>query len=185
MSLSLIDPLSSNFLRDFPGQNAVNLDEIDDRAGPSLATHGLRSFVPALSATTTAPNIGGAGSSNLAYYYKIWDHVYCWGQFVFGTGFSAGSGTYTVGIPFEVDNVIGTSTSLGQCPVIGQGWINDASAAAARVPVTVHYRQGNQLMFGLKLTSGSGARDLRDSGFITWAVGDGVAWSAQFKVISS
>ncbi len=181
MTLDLINPLGNNFLKDFPGQNAVNLDQIDAQAGPCLATHPLRSFVPTLRATTTDPGLGTTGAVNIAYYYRIWDHVYCWGYFLFGSGFTTGIGTYYLEMPFEWDTTQGSGISTS--PVVGQGWIQDASSAAGRVPITVHQRETNRLMFGVALGALSVNRDVREAGSpITWAQGDGIIWNASFKV---
>ncbi len=182
MVLSLIDPLGSNFLKDFPGQNLINLDKIDAAAGPSLATQPLRSFVPTfIGGGGLNPYIGTDGV-NIAYYYKIWDHVYAWGEVIFGAGWTVGLGTYILELPFEYDSFLNLGSGISSSPVVGQGWVQDASSSAGRLPLTVHQRETNRLMFGVRLESSAINRDLRDSGYITWAQGDGFIWNAQFKV---
>jgi hypothetical protein len=183
MVLSLIDPIGPNFIKDFPGQNEVNLDAIDAFAGPSLPAHPLRSFTPDLTSTTTKPTLGDG--SNTAYYYEIFDQVYMWGQLRFGTGFTAGVGTYIMGLPFTCASAIGNTVTLGDKPIVGVGSVFDASSNAGKLPVTVHLRTATQLHFGVRLTSGLASRELTNSGYITWAVGDGISWNARFRKVST
>lgn len=176
MGVTLITPQGSNFIKDFPGQNAANLNSIDDYAGPCLITHPLQTFTPGLSASVTSPNLGVGGSS-IAYYYKIFDQIYVWGEFRFGSsGISAGSGIYTVTLPFVMSNQTGTT-------IVGTGLVHDNDSNAGRVPVLVRANPFSniQLDFLVRTNSGLANRELRDSGYITWAVNDGLSWHAKFK----
>lgn len=184
MVLSLVDPVGSNFIKDFPGQNANNLDRVDGYAGPCLHTHPLQTLDIDLTSTTTKPTLG-TGGSNTAYYYEIFDQIYMWGQLRFGTGFTAGSGIYIMALPFSVDSLVGPGTTLGQSPIVGNGSVFDASSNAGKLPVTVHLRTASQFHFGVRLTSGLANRELRDSGYITWAVGDGISWNARVKRVAT
>lgn len=182
MVLSLVTPTGPNFIKDFPGQNAVNCDRVDDYAGPCLITHPLQTFTPGLAGSTTDPVLG-TGGINRAFMYEIFDQIYLWGEFRFGTaGINAGSGIYLINLPFNCDSpFVGASNILGNSPVVGNGTVMDANLNAGRLPLTVHLRAANQLFFGIKLTSGLGNRELRESGYITWAINDGVTWAARVK----
>lgn len=183
MVLSLITPQGSNFIKDFPGQNTVNLDRIDNYAGPCLRTQPVQSFTPSLTASTTAPNLG-VGGFNKGFFYEIFDQIYMWGEFRFGTsGFSAGSGIYTVQIPFDVQTTLGTSITPGNTPNVGNASLFDSSSNAGRLPMTVHLNTTNTLFFATKMNNGIGTRLLIDSGYITWAANDGVSWQARFQRI--
>lgn len=181
MAITLVTPDSSNFLRQFPGQNEVNLDRVDEYAGPCLTTHPLTAFTPNLSADVTAPTLG-VGGTNLGYMYRIFDQLYMWGQFRFGSsGINAGSGLYLLNLPFQVNSVLGASTTMGENPVIGTGTVHDNSSNAGRMPLTVHLRTTSQLVFGIRMNAGSVNRDLRSAGYITWDVLDGVSWCARVQ----
>lgn len=190
MVLSLITPAGANFIKDFPGQNATNCDRLDEFAGPCLTSHPLRSFTPGLTSTGTAPNLGTGGISQ-GYYYKIWDQIYMWGEFKFGTsGINVGTDIYVVTLPFTVNNVMGNllggpASNLGAAPMVGVGCTFDASANAGALPVTVHLRTTTSLMFGIRMNSGSANRELRSSGYIAWDVNDGLAWSARVQEVPS
>jgi hypothetical protein len=179
MALSLTSPVGSDFLKDFPGQNAVNCDLIDAYAGPCLTSDALQSYTPALTAATTSPNLG-AGSVT-GKFYQIWDQIFVWAQFRFGAGFSAGSGTYIMTLPFSVDSTIGPSTTNGASPVLGNGNVWDASTISGRTGVTVALRDINTVHFQIRYGSGSTTKNVDESGPIVWATGDGVTWAARFK----
>lgn len=185
MVLSLVTPQGSNFLKDFPGQNAVNLDRIDAYAGPCLTTQPLRSFTPGLISSSGSDPVLGTGGFNKGFYYQIFDQVYAWGEFRFGTaGISAGGDIYIVTLPFSVKtNSHGASTIIGVAPVLGVGCVHDASSNAGRLPVTVHLRTATQLMFGVRMNSGLSNRELRSAGYITWDVNDGLSWSIRFQQV--
>lgn len=182
MTLSLISPPSSNFVKDFPGQNATNLDRIDDYAGPSALASPLQSFSPTLTGSTTDPVLG-TGGINRAHYYEIFDQIYAWGEFRFGTaGINIGSGAYIINLPFVADtaNFI-PNAILGSAPVVGTAALMDASLNAGRFPLLVHLRTPSSIYFSVRLTSGLVQRDVRESGMITWAINDGITWNARFK----
>lgn len=184
--LSLLTPTGPNFIKDFPGQNAINCDLIDAYAGPCLTTHPLLSFNPDLNSSdgSSGKPALGAGGYNIAYYYKIFDQIYMWGEFRFGTsGISAGTGIYLLDIPFTVQSLIGPSTNIGEAPIVGVGSTYDNTANAGRLPLTVHLRTSSQLYFGVKINSGLSNRELRSSGYLTWDINDGVSWSARFQRI--
>ncbi len=181
MALNLVQTLGSNFMKDYPGQNATNCDLEDAYANASLTTHPLKTFSPPLTASTTDPVLGTGGFST-ARYYEIFDQIYIWGEWRFGTAsINVGSGIYILTLPFTVRSLLGPNATLDKSPIVGSGTLFDASANAGRLPVTVHLRATNQIYFGIRMNSGSGNRELRNSGYLTWDINDGVSWNARFQ----
>jgi hypothetical protein len=181
MALTLISPLGSNFLKDFPAQNTTNLDRIDAYANASLTTHPMKTFTPGIKASTTDP-ILGTGSINHANYYEIFDQIYMWGEFRFGTsGINVGSGVYIVQMPFNMDTANNANTDIGYASVIGTAATFDFSSINGSFPLLTHLRAPNQLMFSVRMNSGLGNREVRESGLLAWATQDGISWNARFK----
>lgn len=183
MVLSLETPVGANFLRDWVDQNRVNCDAIDEFAGAQcLRSHNLGTYTPVLGASTTAPTLGG--TNNIAgYYYKIWDQIYTWGHFRFGTGFAVGSGTYTITLPFKVKTFVPVDSTIRGGIVLGNAhcWDDNSSVAGGRQPLTVHLRTSQSIMFGIRMNSGAGAREVTNAIPITWAVDDGIKWFARYQ----
>lgn len=187
MVLSLESPTDLNFIKDFPGMNATNLDDIDSFATACLTTHPQRSFSPGLISSTGNNPVLGTGGFNKGYYYQIWDQLYLWGEFRFGTaGINVGGDIYIVTLPFTINTpFVQASTVIGAASLCGVGLTHDASANAGRLPLTVHLRTQSQLMFGVRMNSGLSNRELRSAGYITWDINDGVSWSARFQQVPS
>lgn len=180
-ALSLISPVGTNFIKDWTAQNEVNCDDIDAFAGPnSLTSHPIGQYTPILTATTTNPVLG-AGEIK-GFYYNIWDMVYSWGYFKFGTGFSVGSGAYTISLPFTAFNINGFSTSLGLTDIAGSAYLWDESALANRFNVSVSI-SSTVMFFGNK--AGSTASTVTDLVPITWAIDDGIRWSIRYTRLHS
>ncbi|MFY3741629.1 MAG: hypothetical protein HMLIMOIP_002087 [Candidatus Nitrosomirales archaeon] len=182
MVLALVTPTGPNFIKDWPSQNEVNCDLIDAYAGPCLISQPLQTYVPVLSATITPPTLG-AGNIIQGYYYRIFDQIFTWGHFRYGTGFNAGSGIYTITLPFKVKNLIALDTALANTPIVGNGHVWDESNALAggRQPVTCQLRTNQILMFGIRMNSGAAAREVSNTIPITWAVDDGLKWFARYQ----
>lgn len=182
MGIELITPGASNFLKDFPSQNAVNMDRIDDYAGPSLISHPLQSYTPILDSTFIAPSMGSGGSAvNRAYFYEIFDYIYVWGEFRFGSsGMSVGGGIYTMTLPFRMESIVGITNNPGNTPVIGTGsvWAN---ASASRQSLTVHPRTNTTIMFAVRMNSGMPNRELSHNVPLAWAAGEGWTWNARYQ----
>lgn len=181
MPATITDPAPSNFIKDFPALHAVNMDSIDNYAGPCLRSQALRPYTPILHAATTDPVLGTGGFIS-GYYYQIWDQIYLWGEFRFGTAsINAGSGIYTITLPFTVNSILGGNILPGKSPVVGVGSVWDNSANSGKLPVNVELQSSNVLQFNLRINSGIGTRHLTDSGYITWDINDGLSWSARFQ----
>lgn len=179
MVLSLINPIGPNFMKDFPAQNEVNLDRIDNYAGPCLTTHLLTPYDAQLTAVTANPTLG-AGSTQ-GFYYKIFDQVFVWAQFRFGAGFTLGTGIYMMNLPFPAKSIIGPNVLLGSSPILGNGSVWDESSSAGRQPVVCSLRTSTQVQFVVRVDSGLAARECTSANLpITWAVDDGVSWCARY-----
>jgi hypothetical protein len=182
MTLGLITPVGSNFVKDWVAQNDVNCELIDDFTGAqaSLASP-LGTYTPVLTAVTTPPTLGTGSASVGGFYYKIFDQIYCWGFIRFGTGLTAGSGVYSITLPFKAKSLIPASATLGAGPVIGNGYVWDDSAAAGRQAVSCQLRTNQSIMFGLRMNSGAAAREVTHLAPITWAVDDGIKWAVRYQ----
>lgn len=179
MVLSLVTPIGSNFIKDWPAQNTINCDRIDEYAGPCLTTHPLQSYTPILSALTTPPVLGTGGFIR-GFYYKIFDQIYTWGEFRFGTaGINAGSSIYTITLPFAAKSLIGASANIGAAPVIGNATVWDDSADATRQSSTVHLRSSTLMMFSTRM--GSTSRVVTHNTPFVWAINDGMMWYARYQ----
>jgi hypothetical protein len=182
--LPLLTPAGANFLKDFPAQHAVDMDLIDAYTGQALTSHSLQTYTPLLEGTTGNPVLGTGGLIR-GFYYRIFDQIYTWGEFRFGTaGIDVGSGIYTITLPFAANLVNGSSTGFDFSPIIGSGSTYDDSSNAGRLPLTVHLRGTDKMQFGLRTNSGSANRELRSAGYTTWAVSDGVTWAARYQRLS-
>lgn len=181
MVLSLVTPIGSNFIKDWPAQHSVNADAIDVYAGAQcLTSHPIGSYTPQLTATTTNPTLGGSNDIE-GYYYKIFDQIYTWGHFRFGSGFNAGSGTYAITLPFKVKTNIGIVPNIGQTPIVGNGnlWDESSAVAGGRQPLTCQLRTDQTIFFGVRMATGDFG--VSHTGPITWAIDDGIKWFARYQ----
>ncbi len=178
---TLINPSGPDFIKDFPGINATNLDAIDEYARACLTTHPLKFYNPIFKADSTDPTLGTGGFTK-GYWYEIWDQIYTWGEVRFGTaGINAGNGMYYVTLPVAANNLLGSTNTPGTAPIVGSGSTYDDSSNAGRLPITVHLRNSTEIFFGLKMNSGFAFRELRETGYVTWAINDGFSWFARYQ----
>lgn len=190
MTLDLISPIGANFLKDWPGQNAINSDRIDAFAGPCLTTHALQDYVPILTASVTNPTLGSGGTL-VGKYYKIFDMIYTWGEFRFGTGASIGSGTYQISLPFPADTSLTNVTPFTTPISVGNGIVYDFAIDAERQPVIAMLGSPDYLIFATKAAvAGATTIFTTHNNPITWSGagapgGDGIMWSAKYKKVSS
>lgn len=178
--LPLISPTGSNFMKDFPSQHAVNMNLMDAYVNSSLTSHPLKSYIPLFTATTTNPTLGTGSQILRAVYYEIFDQIYTWGEFRFGTsGFNAGSGTWGMSLPFPAKSTIGNNSNSGLMQAIGVGsvWVNAVFNNIQ--PVTVHLRDSTTVQFTTRI--GLSAREVSNSHPVTWAVQDGITWFAHYQ----
>lgn len=175
---TLVTPNGATFLKDWPAANGVNCDDIDDYAGPCLRSDALSTYTPNLTGSTADPTLGASGTIK-GFYFKIFDQIYTWGEFRFKTGFTAGTGDYIVTLPFAAKTLTAPSTTIGKGPILGAGHLWDASAAATRQPLIVQLRTATQIMFGARNNASS--RQVDNLSLITWAIDDGISWSARYQ----
>ena len=182
MVLPLITPVGSNFIKDFPSDNTVNMDLIDAYAAPSLTSHPLQTYTPILTAVTANPFMGTAPVIR-GFFYEIFDQIYTWGEFRFGATGSptAGTGTWMMSLPFAAKSNVGINTIIGNTPVIGNALIWDDSSSTGRLPCTVHLRTNTQMMFGCQMNNSLSFREVNGTNPITWAPSDGISWSARYQ----
>lgn len=178
--LSLITPDPSNFMKDFPVQNEINLDKIDAFAGPCLTSHPLRTYTPGLRGDITDPNVGAGTFTGV--YYRIFDNIFVWAEFRFGSGFTVGSGPYTMTLPVAAKSIIAPTGAIGAAPIIGNGSVYDQSNSSGRQLVSVSLRSSTTVEFVIRIESGMAARNCAAENIpIVWATGDGITWCARYK----
>lgn len=182
MVLALITPAPSNFMKDFPGQNSINCDRIDAYAGPCLPAHGLQSYTPDLTTSGgTKPGLGTGGFIR-GFYYEIFDQIYTFGEFRFGSaGFTTALGVYMVSLPFDANALYPVGSLPGESTVIGNGSLFDSSSVAGSQPLTTQLRTATYMQFCHRMNSGLVVREVRDTGIITWAASDGISWSGSYQ----
>jgi hypothetical protein len=182
MVLALQTPVGPNFLKDWPSQNAVNCNLIDGYAGACLPSQALQAYTPILTANGTNPTLGTTGALIQGYYFRMFDLVFTWGQFIFGTGMNKGSGEYAISLPFPVRTNLVQGGSLANCtPIIGNAQAYDQSDGTARQPLTVAVKTTTTVVFQLRLGTAGVTRSLTDVAPYTPVAGDGVMWSARYQ----
>jgi hypothetical protein len=186
MLLDLPTPQGFNFIKDFPDQNSVVCNRIDEYAGPCLVTHPIQTYTPILTASTTNPVLG-TSSTLVGMFYTLFDQVFTWGEFRFGTGASVGSGIYEVTLPFRAKTLIGIGPTGGytSAPSVGNGTVFDESADSGRQPVTTVLRSVDKLSFLVRMGTAGASRAVSNNIPFAWtgapAPADGVFWCARYQ----
>lgn len=175
MAFSLITPTPSNFLKDWPAQNATNCDAFDTAAGSCLLTHPLGTYTPVLTASTTNPTLG-LTPVVLGYYYLVFDMVFVYTEIRFGTSSSRGSGLYSITLPFKVKSLI-YRTGFS---IIGNGQVYSNATAASRQPVVTVLASTNTVRFNLKM-GGTGSRVVSEGIPFVFADLDGIMFCARYQ----
>jgi len=183
MALNLTTPIGVNFLSDWPSQNSVNCDDIDSYAGPCLTTHPIQTYTPALTASTTNPNLG-TGGTLIGKYYKIFDQIYTWGEIRFGTGASIGSGVYRISLPFRAKTNISVGNPFTYPIPVGSGALFDTAIDTDRQPVTTMLGSPDFLVLGIRMGTAGADRLISHNIPNIWtggSPGDGLMWSARYQ----
>lgn len=182
MPIELIIPTASNFIKDWPAQNAINCDRIDDYAGPCTIVHGLTAYQPRLTTPFVNPSIGTGGSAvNRGYYYRIFDQIYVWGEFRFGSsGMNVGGGVYYISLPFQVKSNLPITNTTGLTPVVGTATAF-TNAVGNRQSLTVHLATPTDVMFSVRINSGMVNREVAHNVPVAWVPGEGISWNAKFQ----
>ena len=182
MAIDLFSPVGANFIKDWVAQNINNCEIIDADAGPCLVGQALTAYTPQLSTNTGTNPVLGVGGFIRGYYYRIWDQVYSWGEFRFGSsGTSLGSGSYLVSTPLPADvSIVGFATTPGFGSLIGDGLLWDQSTDSGKRPLVVQLRTANLIEFARPV--GDTGSELVNSGSpVTWTNQDGVSWAISYK----
>lgn len=185
MGLNLISPVGNNFIKDWPAQNINNTDSIDAYAGKALLGSQVIPYTPQLQANGSNPNLG-VGGINQGFYYQIWDWIYAWGEFRFGTsGFSLGSGTYFVSLPFTADtSIVGNNITAATGAIVGNGILFDASTDGGKRPLICQLRTTTDIEF-MRPNGDTGSEFVNSGSPVTWTNGDGVSWTAQYRRLTT
>lgn len=175
----MIDPVLSDLLRNWPSQNELNMNEVDQLVGPL----GIQTYIPVLTALTTNPNLGTTGQIT-GFHYTILDIVVSWGFFRFGgAGINSGESTYLVTIPFVADNSLRAAADSGDGIHLGSGIVRDESNTSARQTCIVQLRDTSHIQFNLEAGQTTSRAVSGTSGGIpiVFADGDAVAWGIRYK----
>lgn len=185
MTFNLVSPVGANFIKDWPAQNIINTDAIDSYAGNSLVGAALTPYTPQLHANVTDPNLG-TGGINQAFYYRIWDWVYAYGEFRFGSsGTNVGSGTYFISLPFPADtSIVGSGVIAGSGSIIGTGLIFDASTNSGKRPLVCQLRTSTDIEF-MRPTGDTGSEFANSGSPVTWTNGDGISWMVNYRRLTT
>lgn len=181
MTLPLISPVGSDFLKNWPAQNAVNCDLFDARAGECLTSHALGTYIPIWTATATSPTLG-TGGTIAGYYYAVFDQIYTWGEMTLGSGAARGSGTYEITLPFRAKSLLAVGGSLVTSPpVIGNGQAYDVSDVTERQPLLTVLRSSTTMAFSVRMGTAGAIRRVTESIPFLFNAGDGLMWSARYQ----
>lgn len=177
MTLPLITPVGSNFLKDWPSQNANNCDVFDAAAGACLTSHALGTYTPAWTASTTDPTMG-TGGKQIGYYYLVFDMVYVYSEMRLGNvGFNKGVGNYYMSLPFKAKSLISGSG----VPVIGSATAYSNGTPANRQPMETFYQSPTTVSFALRFGTAGATRGVSDITPFTFGALDGIIWSARYQ----
>lgn len=168
---------SSDFIKNFPLIHGSNMDKIDDWAGPSA----VQSYTPDLTASVTNPTLGTGGFIT-GRYIEIFDFIFTWGEFRFGTaGINQGSGTFEVSLPFPAATIAPPDGGSGNGPQLGISRVWDNSSGSTRTSHSVQLRTTTRIMFSVRFDSGAGGRALGSGNPFAWDLQDGINWFAKYK----
>lgn len=180
MAINFMTPVGSNFVKDWPSQNNVNVDLIDNYAGPCLITQPVSTYTPVLTASVTNP-VMGTGATAIGRYYKIFDQIYVWGEVRFGsTGATFGSGTYQISLPFRAKTNISSGSPYSTPICVG----NAVAFKVAGTPIPAVSLLGNPdyLIFQVKMSTAT--REVNPTSPFVWAggsPGDGLMFHAKYQ----
>jgi hypothetical protein len=184
MVLNLESPVGSNFLKDFTSLHAVNSDDIDNFAGPCLVTHPIQTYVPSLTSSGTQPVLG-TGNVIVGKYYKIFDQIFTWGEFRFGTtGASAGTGEFRISLPFKAKTNISSGNPYTVPIAVGSAHAFNTLTDASRQPLVPQIATPDYLIFSVKMSTGGASRRAGNLIPFTWSgatPGDGIMWGIRYQ----
>jgi hypothetical protein len=171
-----IDPVSTELARNWPAQNAHNLDFFDTATGSPL----VQTYNPSLSGTVTSPNLGAGGTAT-GTYFRLLDVVWVWVDFIFsGAGVDEGEGLYVVNLPVPANLSLAIIDNAGRGTIIGSGQLFDSSASSNRQTCAVQLREQSQVYFPREALNATRVID-HDTPFV-WADSDRLSFSARYPV---
>lgn len=180
MPLSLITPVGTNFIKDFPAQNAVNCDAIDAYAGQALPAQALTTYTPQLLGATTNPDLGTGGFAH-GYIYRIFDSVYVWGEIRFGTAaINIGSGNYSITLPEPANSSTPGDANVGRAHTLGNALAVDNSSGV-KEPLTLQLLSSTEARLLTRMTTGLGSSIAGSAIPFAWAVQDGILFNMRYK----
>lgn len=129
-------------------------------------------YVPALTATTTDPNLGADGTA-VGAYHRNGLFVTGWAQFLFsGSGLDAGSGPYIISLPLDADvSIMQATEAAGAASILGGGFIRDDSTNLQSELVQVQLITANVV----RLRRHNATTAVTSSDPFTWAEGDRIS----------
>lgn len=135
-------------------------------------------YTPALTATTTNPNLGADGSISGWYHRSgLWIAGSVLIHFS-GSGLSGGSGTYEISLPLDADTSIMTANTVsGGGDVLGGGFIRDNNATGNSAIVQAQLRSAS--LVRLKLTGGI-TSVTSSNPFPSWEADDRISFAFGF-----
>lgn len=136
--------------------------------GQTLST--FDTFIPALTADTTDPNLGASGEI-VGAFHRTGHMIIGWIRWFFsGAGVDPGSGPYRLSVPFDADTSIMETTTGSSAAsfAVAFGRIHDKSTGANTTSVTCQFNTANSMRLHVP---GQNAVVTDSSPFI-WASGD-------------
>jgi hypothetical protein len=134
-----------------------------------LDTQGT--YTPVLGATTTDPTLG-SGSTAAGNWWRSGHWIEGFARFAFGTSMNAGSGTYTITVPFPPDTtVMGSNGTGGAAHRCAWGRIRDLDTGGNSNNVVGQFRADGgveRLWFSINASNGA----VTHSTPIPWTTGD-------------
>jgi hypothetical protein len=136
------------------------------------------SYTPALTASTTSPTLGTA--SAVQGRYTLYGGNWCtarglikWGS----TGLNAGSGSYSISLPFNTSNTI----TAGDVPV-GTCRVFDNSVPAAYLGTPFVSAAASTMLVLMGGTPSTGPAQLSNTIPMAWATNDTISWNITYEI---
>jgi hypothetical protein len=178
--LSLITPIGSDFIKNWPAQNAVNCDSIDAYAGQCLPSQTLLTYTPQLIGATTNPVFGTGGFIH-GYVYRIFDSIYTWGELRFGTAaINVGSGNWSITLPEAANVSTPGDLNVGRGHTLGNALAIDDSSGT-KEPLTLQLITSTEMRLLTRMTTGLASSVVGSTIPFAWAIQDGILWNARYK----
>lgn len=134
-------------------------------------------FTPALTGSTTNPTLGTGGTA--AARYTLYGGNWCnyRGAFKFGTsGTSAGSGSFSISLPFNTNaNLTGSNEPIGTV------YILDSSGPAAFLGVPYVAASASTMSVLIGGSPTAGASQMSSSVPMAWAASDTIGWNVTYE----